>query len=131
MLNRDNFKNLLDHWFSRQVPDNVLADIYDGQVWKTFKDIDDSKFFIANTLDGRLGFCLNIDWFRTIKHTIYSVGAIYLTILNLLHHLHYKKENIIFAGLISGPNEPSADKINIFLKPLVNELNQLWKGQLF
>lgn len=29
------------------------------------------------------GIMLNVDWFQPFKHTNYSVGAIYVTILNL------------------------------------------------
>ena len=33
---------------------------------------------------------MNMDFFRPYKHVQYSVGAIYLTILNLPHNLRYK-----------------------------------------
>lgn len=32
---------------------------------------------------------LNIDWFQPFKYTNYSVGAIYMTILNLPRHLRF------------------------------------------
>lgn len=35
---------------------------------------------------------LNIDWFQPFKYTNYSVGAIYMTILNLPRHLRFKKK---------------------------------------
>ena len=66
---------------------------------------------------------LTVDWFN---HFPYSVGVVYLVILNLPRSMHFKKENIILVGLIPGPHEPSLH-INTYLDPLVEELNFLWK----
>ena len=72
-------------------------------------------------------FALNVDWFQPYSHTISSVGAIYLTVLNLPRYIRYKRENVILLGIIPGPHEPKND-INSFLKPLVHELQQFWVG---
>ena len=73
------------------------------------------------------GIMLNIDWFRLCKHIEYSVGAIYLTVMNLPRTLQFKQENVILIGLIPGPSEPPHD-INPFLRPLVEVLKQLFSG---
>ena len=70
---------------------------------------------------------LNIDFFQPYKHVQYSLGAIYLTFLNLPRRLRNKTNNIILVGLIPGPKEPKHD-LNSYLEPLVNELKQFWKG---
>ena len=70
---------------------------------------------------------MNIDWFQPFKHIQYSVGVIYLTLMNLPRHLRYKCENIIIVGIIPGPHEPSFN-INSFMEPLVNELLELLSG---
>ena len=54
------------------------------------------------------------------------MGAIYLVVLNLPQSLRYCRENIILAGAIPGPQEPSLE-MNSFLEPL-KDLNKLWKG---
>ena len=58
---------------------------------------------------------------------VYSMGAIYLSILNLPRHLRFK-EHIV--GLIPGPKEPKL-AINSYLIPLVQELLLLDKGIWF
>lgn len=68
---------------------------------------------------------MNIDWFQPYKHLNYSVGVIYLTIMNLPRSLRYKRENILLVGIIPGPHEPS---INSYLDPLVKELLYFWDG---
>ena len=74
-----------------------------------------------------LGLLLNVDCFNPFKHVEYSVGAIYLAILNFPRQLRYRKENIILLGIIPGPSEPNLN-MNSYLEPMVRELQQLWKG---
>lgn len=70
---------------------------------------------------------LNRDWFQPYKHTVSSVGAIYLTVMNLPREMRFKRTNVILVALIPGPLEPTHD-INSLLDPLVNELSSLWAG---
>ncbi|RGB23913.1 hypothetical protein C1646_773822 [Rhizophagus diaphanus] len=63
---RSEFKKSLRHWFDRSHSENILTDIYDGQVWKTFKDTsyhDSPNFFWPEVADFHLGLMLNVDWF--------------------------------------------------------------------
>ena len=68
---------------------------------------------------------MNVDWFSPFKHTPYSVGAVYLSVMNLPRSKRFLKENMILVGLIPGPNEPALN-INSYLEPLVKELKVLW-----
>ena len=48
MFRQPGFKKSLRHWSNREQFDNILTDIYDGQVWKTFKETSNDnslKFF--------------------------------------------------------------------------------------
>ena len=74
-----------------------------------------------------LGLILNIDWFQPYKLTNYSVGVIFLVVMNLPGSIRYKRENFILVGIIPGPCEPQHE-INSYLEPLVEELNSLWIG---
>lgn len=71
---------------------------------------------------------LNCDWFQPYKHLQYSVGAVYLTVLNLPGSMRNKIHNICLVGILPGPREPSHD-INSFIDPLVADLSQFWNGQ--
>ena len=112
-----------EKWRQRTIPSNALHDIYDGRVWKELMHVNNTPFLAA---PNNLGLMLNVDWFNPYKHSPYSVGAVYLVILNLPRSMRFKKENIILVGLIPGPHEPSLH-INTYLDPLVEELNILWK----
>lgn len=109
-------------------PSDLFCDIYDGSVWQEFVTVD-GKPFLGESSPAQLNLALqlNVDWFQPFKHTIYSVGAIYVTILNLPRHIRYKVVNTILVGIVPGPREPSLH-INSFLSPLVLELLQLWEG---
>ena len=71
-------------------------------------------------------FSLNVDLFQPYKHVNDSIGAVYLSILNLPRNLRYKAENIILCGILLGPKEPK--DWNSYLYPLVHELLLLWEG---
>ena len=109
-----------ENWKKRSVGDqatNSYYDVYDGNIWKDF----DAFFQCPNNL----ALQLNVDWFQPFDHLTYSVGAMYITILNLSSTERYKLKNVLLVGLIPGPDEPKHD-INAFLKPIVDDLLELW-----
>ena len=99
-------------------PVHKLSDVYDGDVWKQYMDVKDNKTLST------IAVMMNVDWFRPYKHLNYSVGVIYLAIMNLPREHHFKKENILPAGMIPGPKEPKHD-MNSFSEPIVTELLKL------
>lgn len=123
LLERPGFFDACSHWKNCSSAD--LSDIYGGNIWRDFQ-VFSGKPFLAS-LTG-IGLILNIDWFQPFVHTVYSVGVIYLVIMNLPRTIRFKRENIIIVGIIPGPSEPSHESMNHYLKPLVKELNELWKG---
>jgi len=74
---------------------------------------------------GNFALMMNVDCFQPFKHSPYSVGVIYLALMNLPRGKRYKRENIIVVGIIPGPGEPSS--LNPYLVPLVSELKELWE----
>ena len=50
-----------------------------------------------------------------------------MVLVNLPCEIRFRKENIIIIGVIPGPKEPKGNN-NFFLKPLVDELLDLWNG---
>ena len=120
MVDRPKMLELLSHWKTRNIPHGVMCDVYDGAVWKSF--------FPANIDEvPPIALLINVDWFQPYKHVAYSVGAIYLTNLNLPRQLRYRRENVLVVGIIPGPHEPKLH-INSYLETLVDELLDLMKG---
>lgn len=122
-LLRPNFYSQCEQWRSKTGTD--LSDVMDGRIWKEFQTHASGPFL---SQPWNLALMMNVDWFQPFKHVQYSVGVIYLTIMNLPRHLRFKRENMITVGIIPGPHEPS-ENINSFLEPLVNELTLLWQGK--
>eukprot|EP00112_Aurelia_sp_Birch-Aquarium-sp1_P011448 Seg2408.2 transcript_id=Seg2408.2/GoldUCD/mRNA.D3Y31 product="hypothetical protein" protein_id=Seg2408.2/GoldUCD/D3Y31 len=118
LLMRKDFLPLCQKWRERQLPEDVLEDVYDGQVWKDFKHFFDES-------PRNLGAMLNLDWFNPYKHAAYSVGVIYLVWLNLPRVSRFRRKNVTLIGII--PNMRHEPSTNTFLQPLVNELNEAWK----
>ena len=108
-----------------------MTNIYDGVVWKTFKEFDaktSSNFFRAEVADSNLGLMLNLDWFQPFDGITHSTGVLYAAICNLPRNIRFKQENLIILGILPGLNEVSLHKINHYLAPIVNELKALWNG---
>ena len=124
LLNRPGMWQLCQHWKSRIVPPNSLADVYDGKVWKSFKGKDGSLFF--KTASYNIGLMLNCDWFPPFDRTQYSVGVMYAVVLNLPRAIHFKPENLLIIGIIPGPDEPNL-VMNSYLKPMTDEHFDLWE----
>ena len=111
-------------------------------IWKEFE----SSGFFSSLYN--FGLMLNVDWFRPFKRSEYKVAAIMLTVLDLPREERFKKQWTILAGetvtfflsmlhphllfsfiigIIPGLHEPTGH-INTFLKPLVDDLLNLWSG---
>src|SRR6266480_551571 len=110
MFHRKGFENSLRYWANRSGFDNILTDIYDGRVWKTFKDETSLNFFRSEVADSHLGLMLNLDWFQPYDGTIHSTGAIYAAICNLPRNIRFLHENLLLLGLLSGLNKVSLHK---------------------
>jgi len=129
ILSRPGVEDCLEEYvqdtFSYALPQ--LRDIWHGSVmssipWRAAPDPDSREL--------RLVFSLSIDWFNahhsSQRGKSWSVGGVYLTILNLPPHLRHLPENMILVGLIPGPNKPSGVALQNFVKLLVDELLILW-----
>ena len=78
-LLRPGFVELCEHW--RSLPNSTeLRDIYDGKIWKEFQHLNGQPALADSYVYAVM---LNIDWFQPFKLTNASVGAMYLTVLNL------------------------------------------------
>lgn len=64
---------------------------------------------------------LNLDWFQPYEDSVYSVGVLYLSFLNLPPDERNKEEKIAVGGITSGPQELVQD-VNSSLGPLTDEL---------
>ena len=103
---------------------HLLSDVYQGRIWKEFLKVGQSDFLSTSLCYGLM---LNINWFKPYDHFTYSLGVVYLVIMNLPCFHRYKRQNIIIIGIIPGPSAPPLS-VNSYLSPLVTELLQLWKG---
>ena len=73
------------------------------------------------------GLQLNVDWFSPFQRSSYKVGGIYVTILNLPRAERSLSKWTMLIGLMPRPNKAKGN-INSFIRPLVNDMLELWKG---
>lgn len=123
LLNKIGFIEKCEHWRKRStvIPSEYLGDVYDGNVWRKFNSNECNNFL---SVPYSYLLTMNIDWFQPFTHSIYSTGAIYLTIQNLPRNERYKIENIILVGVMPGPSEPRLT-VNGYI---TEELKEFWEG---
>lgn len=123
---REGFMDSLTSWKKRKLQKpGFMFDVTDGDVWNSFRlDPAAEKPFVEES-DTNLVFSLNADWYQPFSNSVYSVGAVYLTILNLDRKIRNLRSNMIFVGLMPGPGEAHSQQINNYLQPLVDELKIL------
>ena len=124
LLSRLGFLDKCNVWRRRPATRGFYSDIYDGSVWKRFV----TNGFLRD--ETSLALQLNLDWFQPFKRqNSISVGAVYLSILNLPREDRYKFENVILLGIIPNlTHEPNT--LEYLLRPLVEELKIFYKDGL-
>ena len=108
-------------WRRRDLPDHVLADVYDGDLWKSFRE----EFFDQSKLN--FGFWLNVDWFQPFVRSLCSKGVVYLVNMNLPRRVRMLKENVLAVGVWPDVGEHTRSGV-AFLDQLVTQLEQLYVG---
>lgn len=126
LLVRPDMLKLCNEWVLRTSKDPlVMIDVYDGQMWKDCLDVN-GRLFLSQP--NNLALSLNVDWFRPFQDSPYSIGVVYIAVLNLPREIRYLPENVIITGIVPGPNEPSKSMMNAVLEPIVRDLQTLFDG---
>ena len=126
MLCRPGMEDMMDRNTSPS-SGGVMEDIWDAQGVYELRGADGHPF-IRKCADneGRYLFSFNMDGFNPFQlkqaGRSATVMGLYMVCLNLPPEIRFKPENMFLAGIVPGPHEPSLDKINNFLAPLVDDL---------
>ena len=130
LLCRPGIEGVIDRDVLAGDPSDPWTDIFFGDALRQFFGHDGSLFLPSRKSEGRYVFGLSVDAFNPFLNKQAgkkaSVTAIYMVLLNLPPSSRYKTENMYLAGVIPGPREPSLTQINHLLRPLTNELLELW-----
>jgi hypothetical protein len=126
MLCRPGMEDMMDGDFSPS-PDGIMRDIWDAPGLYEIPGPDGHPFVrkcINN--EGRYLFSFNMDGFNPFQlkqaGRSATVMGLYMVCLNLPPEKRFRSENMFLVGIVPGPNEPSMEEINHFLKPLVDDL---------
>ena len=104
--------------------DGILRHPADSPAWKNFDQ--NHPDFSCDCRNVRLG--LSSDGFNPFKtkNIAHSTWPVVLCTYNLPPWMCMKQPYLILSTLIDGPHGPG-NKIDVYLQPLIDELNELWK----
>ncbi|WVZ93491.1 hypothetical protein U9M48_039466 [Paspalum notatum var. saurae] len=105
--------------------EDVMVHPADGDAWKAMDEFDPE--FARDPRSFRLG--LATDGFTPFSTSAspYSCWQVFIMPYNLPPKMVLKDEFIFIALVIPGPEHPGKN-LNVFLRPLIEELKQLWTG---
>ena len=112
-------------WYiEKRVNDGILRHLVDSQEWKKF-DLKHREFALEPR-NVRLG--LATDGFNPFgnMNNKYSIWLVLLISYNLLPWLVMKEPCFMMSLLVLGSN-PLGNELDVFLRPLVDELKKLWE----
>ncbi|XP_060961811.1 uncharacterized protein LOC133032017 [Cannabis sativa] len=112
------------HYSQRPKEDGVLRHPVDAEEWKQFDRLHPS--FAVEPRNVRLG--LATDGFNPFGHmsNSYSLWPVICVPYNLPPVKCMSSESLLLTLLIPGPSSPGKD-IDVFMRPLIDELKQLWE----
>ncbi|GKV02853.1 hypothetical protein SLEP1_g15237 [Rubroshorea leprosula] len=98
-----------------------------GEAWKHFDSTHPE--FASEPRNVRLGLCT--DWFTPFGHSAspYSCWPIFVLVYNLPPTMCMKQEYVFLSLIIQGPQSPGKN-IDVMLRPLIDDLKQLWYSRV-
>jgi hypothetical protein len=123
--NKEHAKLLRWHKEDRKV-DNMLRHPADGSQWRS---IDREFLKVCKRHKKNLRFALSTDGINPFREqsSSHSTWPVTRCIYNLPPWLCMKRKFIMMLVLIEGPKQPGND-IDVYLRPLVEELLELWSN---
>jgi len=112
---------------SHDAVDGVMMHPSGGEAWKHFNSVH--PHFLAESRNVRLG--LYIDGFNPFESFVafFSCWPIMLTVCNLPPGMCMRLKFMFLSMVIPGPNS-SGRNIDVCLRPLIDELMQLWSSRV-
>lgn len=109
----------MQHRFHRIVNNNVIADIYDGSIYKYWLN----NGFLRDPRN--ISFSWYTDGIPVFKSSKVSMTPFFLTINELPFHVRKLRENTLLLGLWFGKSKPNP---NLFMSKFQNQINELAEG---
>jgi hypothetical protein len=103
----------------------VMVQPSDSGAWKALDDFDAD--FNRDTWNVHIGLAMDGVMLYNTSAASYSCSLVFVIPYNLPPSLCMKYEYIFLCLIISSPDHPGTH-IDVMLKPLIEELKQLWEG---
>jgi len=115
-------KDMTWHHFHKS-DNEVMVHPSDGEAWKEFNRVHLS--FASDPRNIRLGLCTDGFYPFDMSSNTYSCWSVIVTVYNLPPWKCMTRPFMFLSMMILGPTNPGK-RLDVFLRPLIDELNNLW-----
>jgi len=115
-------KDMTWHHFHKS-DNEVMVHPSDGEAWKEFNRVHLS--FASDPRNIRLGLCTDGFYPFDMSSNTYSCWPVIVTVYNLPPWKCMTRPFMFLSMMIPGPTNPGK-RLDVFLRPLIDELNNLW-----
>jgi len=126
MLSRPGVEKAIEKHMRETSFQDDLCDILGSKAVRELRDSQNQPFLRSEGNQLRLVWAICADWYNPHSNKAagksVSSGLLAMVCLSLPVHLRLLEEFVYLAGNIPGPQEPSVDAVNPFLKPLMHDL---------
>lgn len=110
LMQKDGFSQMLRETFQRNQQSEsgvreFMSDVQHGDIYQNFTLPNEDGLPFTKQSPYNLMLLLNLDWLSLYDRSSFSLGGVWLTILNLDHSERLKRSNTILTSLLPGPRE--------------------------
>jgi hypothetical protein len=128
---RPNYADMNEHWRNRPpqfdpvTGEEIGCDFYDFGVWRSFHAPGGR---IDWTRRGNALLLANMDWYQPFKHTVASLGLVWMANLCIPRAQRYKRHNVMLIAVFPGTSEKK-QRCDRLLEPLARDLCRSWDSE--
>jgi hypothetical protein len=130
LLLRPGVEELLEATHPNSNPNAAMGDVWDASYLGSFPGSNEPNFMDAPPDELRLIMMLHFDFFNPFQMKEAgkkrSVGCFFMVCLNLPPDVRYNPSNAYLVSVVPGPTEAALDEVNNFIKPIVNDMLEIY-----
>ncbi|QRV74636.1 Transposase family Tnp2 protein [Ceratobasidium sp. AG-Ba] len=130
LLQRPGIEDMMESTRPNPRPGTATTDVWDAPYMHNFLKSADPTFMSPSGDDLSLVMMLHFDFFNPFTNKtsgkVRSIGCFFMVCLNLPADVRYNASNAYLVSMVPGPREVKAEHLHAFIKPIVDDMLELY-----